>query len=326
MPWIQLRHSIKNIPVRRYIPDAIASFKDVFHFESILHNRPFWDLISQVINVPYEDLPLDDSMCSYSDLTTGTHVYRCNHDVAHSVRKLTYIIQLLDLVQKHASSHTKHYLERMTVQETNLLYLLVFLERAGRTNEYSSNDDPTILQRSAEIFYHIAREQLHVPEHLVYDFCTILEGTPSEHHKHHVARALFFTGPEPYRSEMRRFLHRCLVTSHHMDLLRCRKTSDVAHWLLNDLGAIFSDDQCILRPLRDELIRFSKSALIETGTQYDPVTGQIHHDLSFRKVAVLACPSLMIEQLLTPQASIDDSQLAIDEQSHHLTNGLYFTA
>ena len=303
MPWIDLAPSIKHMQVRRHIPDQISSFQHVFSTESILGNKAFWELISQVINVPYEDLPLENSMCSYRDGNSGGTVYRCNHDVAHSIRKLSYIVQLINLIQIHAGTKTQQFLSSMSIIETNLLYLLMFLERSGRTNEYSSVDDPTILQRSAAIFQYIATIQLNLDSKLVNNFCAILQGNVRRVHKIHASRSLFsdISAEEQFSREKSWFLHQCVITVHHTDLLRCRKTSDMAHYLLEDIAVLLTHAKSYtLLTFRDYLIAFAQHAFLVTGTQYNPETGEIYLDDSSKKIAVISNPGDMLQRLLTP--------------------------
>ena len=293
MPWIELKRTIEGNQVRRFVPDELRDFKHMFCHVDFLDNARFWLIVAQMVNVPYEDLPLRDRMCGYTDTDSGIQIWRPNHDVAHGIRKLLYLVQLFNLLQQTGDHRAQQFIGSLSVAQNNLLYLLVFLERSGRTNELGSSHDDTIMKRSAEIFDAVALEQLMCPKSLVGHFSDILLGRHRSHDRHR-----FLSSDEQFVQDRARFLHNCVIAVHHIDLLRCRKTTDVRGWLFEDIkGLIPLADVESSISICNTMISFAEIALHNTGTRYNPMTGAIHPDESSQKVACIKNPGFIIDRL-----------------------------
>ncbi len=309
MPWIECTRSIMGHQVRRYIPDQLSTFQSDFRETVIINNSLFWDRIAEIINVPYEDLSLQNVMCHYEDSDSKIHVYRSNHDVAHGIRKLLYIIKLFTLLRDN-DDRCKEYLDSMSTQETNLLYLLVFLERAGRTNEYGSSYDKTILERTTQIFSAVAINQLAVTPAMAKNFCEILQGNCHER-----TTSMFTSLEQQFIMKRTSFLHVCVVTAHHIDLLRCRQTRDVREWLFQDIKALlpFTPKQQI-KDMTNQIISFAETLLVETGTNYNAMNGAIYPDNRQKKAACVSTPGVRLQELHgfisapTPSLNVLDAQ------------------
>ena len=302
MPWIELERSIKHNQVRRFIPEELASFQHTFKTEDILSNENFWLQVSKIINVPYEDMPLDNSMCSYLEQQTGTYVYRFNHDVAHGIRKLLYSHILLNLLPQHLEGDIRTSIQSMDILHTNLFYLLIFLERAGRTNEYSSSDDHTIYRRTWEIFKYISTHLLRCSDDRVERFRDVLMKGPKQPH----TSGLFMSSSKSnFYQDL--FLHHCLISVHHLDLLRCRSTEDVRHWFLEDIRTMIpSRHSLVQESISQSLVQFAEYSLFHTGTRYDPKSGQILSDSEKDKVLCILYPGSVVNRLRGQWLAIRD--------------------
>lgn len=313
MPWINLRDSILGNTVRRSIPDELSSFRSDFKSSDILTNPIFWQYIAAVINQPYEDLPLTDPMCQYTThierAGVDVTVCRSNHDIAHAIRKLSYARQLMVLLNHPQNKH-REYLP-ISTQELNLFFLLIFLERAGRTNEYSSSHDDTIMERTAAIFTTVAT-LLESPPDLITKYTNILTNKALDAPKNECS---FFN--HGFLRRQCAFLYYFVNAVHHLDLLRCRPTIDVQTWLTKDLKKLTRPQQHY--PIDEAvttLISFAETACARTGTHYEASTGAILSDNQEAKAFCVKYPGEVITILLEGVVSMVDEQK--NSQDHAL--------
>lgn len=311
MPWLELAPSIKGHQVRRWIPDELKQFGSLFPRELFFHQRPFWDVLAEVINVPYEDYPLSYGMSKYVEKTKGKTICRTNHDVAHSIRKLIYLDVLFREFLPVEKTAASSYLQSLSIEEYNLLLLMMFLERSGRTNEESSSVDPTIMNRSAEIFKSIAVKELVCSEEKVHQFTKILLGVSS-------SSVGFFAAENSFVNARDRFLHYCLITAHHLDLLRCRRKADVEYWIERDLAQLLPEaNPAELEQKRKLLISIAEYACEVTGTRFDPNTGGILADDHAKKLLCIEQPGVVIEKMSAQVTAISSQLLAASSQVRH---------
>lgn len=258
--------------------------------------------MAALINQPYEDLPLADPMCQYAvhikTPSIDVTVCRSNHDTAHAIRKLAYACQLMALLKYPQNKYHQHLPD--SIQELNLLFLLIFLERAGRTNEYPSSTDGTIMERTAAIFNTVAT-MLECPLSLITKYTTILTGKAPE-------RGSSLFGDRFLRRQIA-FLSHFVMTVHHIDLIRCRPTEDVYAWITNDLRKLTHSQQDYpIDVAVKRLISFAESACTFTGTHYDASTGGILADDQEAKAFCVKFPGEVISKLLEKVVFMVDEQ------------------
>ncbi|STX29946.1 Uncharacterised protein [Legionella beliardensis] len=170
-------------------------------------------LSDNVINQPY----LDEKR-EITD-TNGFIVYRPNHDVTHSSRKLSYKDYIIRALLGSTLECYQKSLKELTPEENACLNLLIFLYRSGRTNELGSAVDASNAERSANLFAMVTLQlgfnaELVASMKMCFSYLSI--GTSIDSYF-----SEGYTGDANVKKYKAFLVYRIANISHDLDLVRC---------------------------------------------------------------------------------------------------------
>lgn len=236
-------------------------------------------LATDVVNQPYVDNP------HMKEEIWGKTVWRPNHDVAHSLRPMTYTRALLHTVKVHGSSSAQTAANSLTTQEYQAVLLASFLFRSGRTNEDSSSAGTTQNLRSAAIYREVALS-LGFDEALVNSIAWCMEHYSPANARETAERIPFsgFTGATSEEQHSKAMLvNGLLLLGHNTDLVRCWSNVEDIHLGNRDnLGVFFPADK--VGRIESLLLDCARSACVWTGTDF--YTHENDSDTMFRSPPV----------------------------------------
>lgn len=203
-------------------------------------------LSTDILENPYADEPVD------YDYRFAKVAFHSNHGTGHALRSTILMHFFYVLITNH--THNEYGDNCVTIEkaihpssreEKACLELACFLFRAGRTNEFSWEGDPTYSPRSAIIFKQIALE-LGFQEGLV----------------NMIANAFDYKCERPASQE--KFYQKLLQLCHACDLIRCNTNKQ---FLLQEIVGTLGVVSASTRPhdLVEKVLYFSRSLCIETG-------------------------------------------------------------
>lgn len=326
-PFLCATLSHEGYRIVRHLPDMSPwkSYWDPGVATELPMSLMWQQLAMTLINMPYEER-YNDKMGN----RRGRLIFRLNHDVTHAVRKAVGIEFLFKLIEKYGYDfvelpdhkiqlldvgYSQCVLTHLTAEERALVVLVGFLERCGRTNELSGQDDPSNALRSMEVIKSIAHS-LGFNSELVKSICTNavnFTGEPIQGRGFQRIHGWDFNEYGSSRDRKAKVMSSVLTLSHQMDLGRCRPggVQFVADYLSNkhgDMIRLFPHDS------HGQVVALIKKAIgimsDKTGVvSYDMLSGRMDDSTRF-----LAADSIYDTVCATLADVLDATRLSPSEE------------
>src|SRR3990167_1727709 len=275
MPQVYFGNSVFDKPVYLKIPTDQLQRHHEFWQLSYFPTGELLKILFALHESPYVDMGPDNYFSQYQ--YGETTVYRTNHDALHGLRKMLYAENYLNFLQQHGNTRISNAIEALVKEERACFLLFMFLERIGRTNELSSNKDSSIFGRTSAIFREVALP-LGFKRELVAVFCEIYCNN------HRATESLSeregLTGSSETIKNKAVLFREIIALSHHTGLVRCRPRKNVASWLVDDLSKLIKSqyNAKFVTQIAAWSVEMAEFSLFETGTCYDPQSGDILRD------------------------------------------------
>lgn len=215
------------------VPQSIEQFKS--YWVDGEDSQPQFNQLAQILSDYLVNTPYHKWTSWYQFSYDGYVVFRPNHDVSHSIRQYFFAKKLKELTQNYGSPEFKAAADALTAEETACIELAAFLFRAGRTNEYSWDEDLSNQNRSRDIFKDVAKKlgfRQELIEHISFFMTSYnklergadgkLTTDDASYNKDGEGKPLDgFEGDKETKLAKAKITKRFLDVAHHVDLQRC---------------------------------------------------------------------------------------------------------